>query len=63
MSSLLIRVDPAWLDAAVKAWHEVHRSGDSTLRPLNGKTIRDTIDGEGRQAHVLDIMGHDTKAP
>lgn len=62
MSSLPIRVDPAWLDAALKAWHEAHRSGDSTLT-INGKTIRDTIDDEGRQAHLLDIMGHDTKAP
>lgn len=62
MSSLSIRVDPALLDAALKAWHEAHRSGDSTLA-INGKIIRGTIDNEGRQAHVPDIIGHDTKAP
>ena len=62
MRSLLIRVDPAQLDAALRAWHETHGSADSALA-IDGKTIRGAIDDEGYQAHVLGIIGHDTKAP
>ena len=61
MRSLLIRVDPAQLDAALLAWHETHGSGDSALA-IDGKTLRGAIDDEGKQAHVLGIIGHDTQA-
>ena len=61
MRSLLIRVDPAQLDAALRAWHEAHGSGDSALA-IDGKTIRGAIDDDGTQAHVLGIVGHQTKA-
>ena len=56
-----IRVDPAQLDAALRSWHEAHGSGDSALA-IDGKTIRGAIDADGNQAHVLGIVGHDTKA-
>ena len=62
MRSLLIRVDPVQLDAALRAWHEAHGPGDSALA-VDGKTIRGAIDDEGCQAHVLGIVGHDSKAP
>ena len=39
-----------------------HGSGASALA-IDGKTIRGAIDDEGCQAHVLGIVGHDTKAP
>ena len=60
--SLLIRVDPARLDAALMAWHETHGSDDSALA-IDGKTIRGAIDDEGYQAHVLGVVGHHTKVP
>ena len=60
--SLLIRVDPVQLDAALRAWHEAHGSGDSALA-IDGKTIRGAIDDEGCRAHVLGIVGHDSRAP
>ncbi len=62
MRSLLIRVDPVQLDAALRAWHEAHGSADSALA-IDGKTIRGAIDDDGKQAHVPGIIGHDTKAP
>ena len=62
MRSLLIRVDPVQLDAALRARHEAHGSADSALA-IDGKTIRGAIDDDGKQAHVLGIIGHDTKAP
>ena len=62
MRSLLIRVDPVQLDAALRPWHEAHGAADSALA-IDGKTIRGAIDDDGKQAHVLGIIGHDTKAP
>ena len=62
MRSLLIRIDPAQLDAALRAWHQTHGSGDTALA-IDGKTLRGALDDEGRQAHVLGIVGHDSKTP
>ena len=62
MRSLLIRVDPAPLDAALRAWHQAHGSGDTALA-IDGKTLRGTIDDAGHQAHGLGIVGHDSKTP
>ena len=62
MRSVLIRVDPAQLDAALRAWHEAHGGGDRALA-IDGKTLRGAIDADGCQAHVLGIVGHDTQAP
>ena len=59
---LLIGVDPVQLDAALRAWHEAHGGGDSALA-IDGKTLRGAIDDDGNRAHVLGIVGHDTKAP
>ena len=33
------------------------------MASADGKTIRGAIDDDGKQAHVLGIIGHDTKAP
>ena len=58
----VIRVDPDQLDAALRAWHETYGGGDSALA-IDGKTLRGAIDDDGKQAHVLGIVGHDSKAP
>ena len=62
MRSVLVRVDPVQFDAALRSWHEAHGGGDSALA-IDGKTIRGAIDDDGKQAHVLGIVGHDSKAP
>ena len=62
MRSLLIRVDPAQLDAALRAWHQAHGSGDTALA-IDAKTLRGAIDDAGHQAHGLDIVGHDSNTP
>ena len=59
--SLLIRVDPAQLDRALRTWHKAHGGGDSALA-IDGKTLRGAIDADGFQTHVLGIVGHDSKA-
>ena len=57
MRSLLIRVNPAQLDAALRTWHEAHGGGGALA--IDGKTIRGAIDGN--QTHVLGIVGRGSK--
>ena len=58
---VLMCVDPEQFDAALRAWREV-RGADRALA-IDGKTIRGAFDDDGKQAHVLGIIGHDTRAP
>jgi len=57
---LLIRIDPADLDRALQRWNEVHGEEDETLA-IDGKTMRNAIDEEGRQVHIMSAVGHKTK--
>lgn len=59
--NVLIRVDPAQLDEALRRWHAVHGGGDEALA-IDGKTLRGALDEEGVQAHIMSVVGHDTKA-
>ena len=59
--SLLIRVDPAQLDGALQRWHHQHGTPDEALA-IDGKTLRNAIDEQGKQVHVMSVVGHDTKA-
>ena len=59
---VLMCVDPEQFDAALRAWREVHGGADRALA-IDGKTIRGAFDDDGKQAHVLGIIGHDTRAP
>ena len=59
--TLLIRVDPEQLDRALQRWHQQHGGHDEALA-IDGKTLRNAIDDEGKQAHVMSVVGHHTKA-
>ena len=59
---VLMGVDPDQFDAALRAWHAVHGGADRALA-IDGKTIRGALDDDGKQAHVLGIVGHDSNAP
>ena len=59
--NLLIRVDPEQLDRALQRWHHQHGGHDSALA-IDGKTLRNAIDDDGTQAHVMSVVGHRTKA-
>ena len=59
---VLMCVNPEQFDAALRAWHEVHGGADRALA-IDDKTIRGAFDDDGKQAHVLGIIGHDTGAP
>ena len=56
---VLVRVDPQQLDAAVQAWNAASGGADSALA-IDGRTMRGAVDEDGRQTHVLGVVGHDT---
>ena len=61
MRTVLIRVDPEQLDRALQHWHQQH-GGDDEALAIDGKTLRNAIDDHGKQAHVMSVVGHHTKA-
>ena len=58
---LLIRIDPAELDLALQRWNETHGEHDESLA-IDGKTMCNAIDENGRQAHIMSVVGHQTKS-
>ena len=58
---VLIRVDPVHLDQALQRWNQVHGQEDESLA-IDGKTMCNAIDGEGRQTHIMSVIGHQSKA-
>jgi hypothetical protein len=56
----LIRVDPVHLDRALQRWNQTYAQEDESLA-LDGKTMRNAIDDQGYQTHVLSVVGHQTK--
>ncbi len=57
LRNVLIRVQPADLDRAVQGWNHVHAQQDETLA-IDGKTMRNALDAEGQQTHVMSVVGH-----
>jgi len=55
----LISVDPAQLDLALQGWNEQFAEADEGMA-VDGKTLRNAIDEEGRQTHILGVVGHQT---
>ena len=58
---VLIRVDPVHLDHALQRWNHAYGKDDQSLA-MDGKTMRNAIDEEGRQTHVMSVVGHQSKA-
>jgi len=58
--NVLIRVDPTHLDRALKRWNATYGEQDTTLA-IDGKTMCNAIDAQGHQAHVMGVVGHQTK--
>jgi len=56
---VLIRVDPVALDNAIQRWNEQFGTYDEGLA-IDGKTMRKAIDEEGRQTHILGVVGHES---
>lgn len=58
--AVLIRVDPEALDRALQRWNARYGPVDETLA-IDGKTMRNAIDGAGHQTHVMSVVGHTSK--
>ena len=57
---VLTRVDPQALDQALQAWNAQHALADEGLA-IDGKTLCNAIDEDGRQTHILSMVGHQTQ--
>jgi hypothetical protein len=57
---VLIRVEPAHLDRALRRWNELYAGEDESLA-VDGKTMCNALDAEGRPTHVMSVVGHETK--
>jgi hypothetical protein len=58
---VLIRVDPVHLDRALQRWNQAYGKDDQSLA-IDGKTMRNAIDEEGHQTHIMSVVGHQSKA-
>ena len=57
---VLTRVDPDALDHALQRWNAQQGAADEGLA-IDGKTMCNAIDAEGRQTHILGVVGHRTQ--
>jgi hypothetical protein len=58
--NVLIRVDPAHLDCALRRWNETYAGEDENLA-IDGKTMCNALDDQGHQTHVVSVVGHQTQ--
>ncbi len=54
--NVLIRVDPAELDQALRKWNVEYGAIDESLA-IDGKTMCNAINDEGRQTHIMSVVG------
>jgi len=57
---LLIRIDPVQLDRALQLWNQCYGRQDESLA-IDGKTMCNAIDDQGRQVHIMSVIGHQSK--
>jgi hypothetical protein len=60
LRQVLIRVEPAHLDRALRRWNEAYAGEDESLA-LDGKTMCNALDEQGHQTHVMSVVGHQSK--
>lgn len=60
LREVLARLDPEWLDRALPRWTEQYGPADEALA-IDGKTMRNALDDDGRQTHILGVVGHQTQ--
>ena len=58
---VLIRVDPVHLDRALQRWNQTYGQEDQSLA-IDGKTMRNAMDEQGHQTHIMGVVGHQSKA-
>jgi hypothetical protein len=58
--NVLIRVNPVEIDRALQKWNAQYGAVDESLA-IDGKTMRNAIDENGRQVHIMGAVGHQSK--
>jgi hypothetical protein len=56
----LVRIEPDALDRALNAWNQAWGAQDDALA-MDGKTMKNAIDEEGNQTHIMSVVGHKSK--
>ncbi len=56
---VLVRVDPDELDRALSSWNQAYGLADESLA-IDGKTMCNAIDEEGRRVHIMSAVGHES---
>ena len=59
--NVLINLDPDSLDQALRQWNSRYAGQDQSLA-IDGKTMRNAIDSDGRQTHIMSAIGHQSLA-
>jgi hypothetical protein len=57
---VLVRTDPVQVDRALQRWNEVYGETDESLA-IDGKTMRNALDEEGQQTHIMSAIGHQSQ--
>lgn len=56
----LIRVEPRALDRALQRWNAAYGQADESLA-IDGKTMRNALDEQGHQTHIMGVVGHQSQ--
>ena len=56
----LVRIEPDTLDRALNAWDQAWATQDDALA-MDGKTMKNALDADGHQTHIMSVVGHDSK--
>ena len=56
---ILLRVEPASLDQALQRWNECYGQEDTSLA-IDGKIMKNAVEENGRQTHIMGVVGHET---
>ena len=56
----LVRIEPGTLDRAINTWNQAWGAQDEALA-MDGKTMKNAVDEEGRQIHIMSVVGHESK--
>ena len=57
---VLVRIEPGALDGALNTWTQAWGAQDDALA-MDGKTMKNAVDEEGRQTLIMSVVGHESK--
>lgn len=56
----LVRIEPGELDRALNVWNQAWGGQDEALS-MDGKTMKNAVDEDGNQTHIMSVVGHESK--